>query len=255
MLRSQERDVGYIGIHNVLNYKRFQQLVSQKTGYLASQTSAVLVCRRQVGDVEKRQKLPINENTNFNIILSQHNPMRERDVHFLVTLKKSKKERKQSSRKKAEEEDAEGEAGGEASAPTSPAPSDAAMRERERISSALGALNLGALKGGAGGEASKAKGGQASNSSQNGQGGSTSQRNVGGRPVGTGQGGWGAQQPGMGLQRSLSGGMGAAVLPPKPASEYVVPSAEDPIVTGWRGPSPFGPIERPHTEMMPSVTV
>ena len=139
--------MGYIGIHNVLNYKRFQQLVSQKTGYLASQTSAVLVCRRQVGDVGKRQKLPINENTNFNIILSQHNPMRERDVHFLVTLKKSKKERKQANRKKAEEEEAEEEAAADALAASSLAPSDAAMRERERISSALGALNPGALKG------------------------------------------------------------------------------------------------------------
>ena len=144
----------------MLNYKRFQQLVSQKTGYLASQTSSVLVCRRQVGDVEKRQKLPINENTNFNIILSQHNPMRERDVHFLVTLKKSKKERKQSSRKKADEEEAEGEGGGEASAPTSPAPSDAAMRERERISSALGALNLGALKGGGAARRRRGRGGR-----------------------------------------------------------------------------------------------
>lgn len=144
----------------MLNYKRFQQLVSQKTGYLASQTSSVLVCRRQVGDVEKRQKLPINENTNFNLILNQHNPMRERDVHFLVTLKKSKKDRKQTSRKKAEEEEAEGEGGGEASAPTSPVPSDAAMRERERISSALGALNLGALKGGGAARRRRGRGGR-----------------------------------------------------------------------------------------------
>ncbi len=250
--------MGYIGIHNVLNYKRFQQLVSQKTGYLASQTSAVLVCRRQVGDVEKRQKLPINENTNFNIILSQHNPMRERDVHFLVTLKKSKKERKQASRKKAEEEEVDEEAATEASAPSSPAPSDAAMRERERISSALGALNLGALKGGGETAKGKGKGGQASSSGQGGQSaGQAPQRNVGGRPVGGSQGGWAVQQPGgqqagMSLQRSLSGG--SVVLPPKPASEYVVPCADDPIVVGWRGPSPFGLIERPSAELVPPVS-
>lgn len=251
--------MGYIGIHNVLNYKRFQQLVSQKTGYLASQTTAVLVCRRQVGDVEKRQKLPINESTNFNIILSQHNPMRERDVHFLVTLKKSKKERKQAgSRKKAEEEEADEEAAAEASGPSSPAPSDAAMRERERISSALGALNLGALKGGGETAKGKGKGGQASSSGQSGQSaGQAPQRNVGGRPVGSSQGGWavqqsGGQQAGMGLQRSLSGG--SVILPPKPASEYVVPCADDPIVVGWRGPSPFGLIERPSAEVVPPVS-
>lgn len=48
----------------------------------------------QVGDVDKRQKLPVNENTNFNIILNQHNPSRERDAHFLISVKKSKKDRK-----------------------------------------------------------------------------------------------------------------------------------------------------------------
>jgi len=44
--------------------------------------------------VDKRQKLPVNENTNFNIILNQHNPTRERDAHFLISIKKSKKDRK-----------------------------------------------------------------------------------------------------------------------------------------------------------------
>jgi hypothetical protein len=47
-----------------------------------------------VNDVEKKQKLPINENTNFCIILNQHNPSRERDAHFLISVKKSKKDRK-----------------------------------------------------------------------------------------------------------------------------------------------------------------
>ena len=44
--------------------------------------------------MDKRQKLPVNENTNFNIILNQHNPSRERDAHFLISIKKSKKDRK-----------------------------------------------------------------------------------------------------------------------------------------------------------------
>ena len=144
LARAQEPiERGYIGIHSVLTYKRFQSLMSQKTGLPANQLSAVFVCRRtvcaarpscrvfvretrrcpkktlraffprerrgfyaarahclalaprsQVNDVEKRQKLPVNENTNFNIILNQHNPSRERDAHFLISVKKSKKDRK-----------------------------------------------------------------------------------------------------------------------------------------------------------------
>ena len=36
----------------------------------------------------------MNENTNFNIILNQHHPSKERDAHFLISVKKSKKDRK-----------------------------------------------------------------------------------------------------------------------------------------------------------------
>ena len=61
----------------------------------------------QVNDVEKKQKLPINENTNFCIILNQHNPSRERDAHFLISVKKSKKDRKGTRKKAAEDEDEE----------------------------------------------------------------------------------------------------------------------------------------------------
>ena len=48
----------------------------------------------QGGEGDKRQKLPVNENTNFNIILNQHHPSKERDAHFLISVKKSKKDRK-----------------------------------------------------------------------------------------------------------------------------------------------------------------
>jgi len=48
----------------------------------------------QVGDVDKQQKLPVSEATRFSIYISQHPPSRERDAHFLVSLKKSKKDRK-----------------------------------------------------------------------------------------------------------------------------------------------------------------
>jgi hypothetical protein len=127
----EPRAMGHIGVHSVLTYRRFQALMSQKVNLAANQLSAVFVCRRtvrvrrvgckpslglfwqglaprpssltrstrsrartQVNDVEKRQKLPVNENTNFCIILNQHNPSRERDAHFLVSIKKSKKDRK-----------------------------------------------------------------------------------------------------------------------------------------------------------------
>lgn len=60
-----------------------------------------------MNDVEKKQKLPINENTNFCIILNQHNPSRERDAHFLISVKKSKKDRKGTRKKAAEDEEEE----------------------------------------------------------------------------------------------------------------------------------------------------
>ncbi|KAH7437246.1 hypothetical protein KP509_05G061900 [Ceratopteris richardii] len=101
----REHDKGHIGVHSVLTFKRFQALLSQKVGLPAGQISAVFVCRRTGKDADtKRQKLPINENTNFNIILNQHNPKSEKDCHFLVSMKKSKKERKGNRRRSADAE-------------------------------------------------------------------------------------------------------------------------------------------------------
>lgn len=105
----QEHDKGVVGVHSVLSFKRFQALMSQKTGVPANQLSAVFVCRRTLKDTDKRQKLPINGNTNFNIILNQHNPSREKDCHFLVSIKKSKKERKGIRKRNAEAENADDE--------------------------------------------------------------------------------------------------------------------------------------------------
>lgn len=105
----QEHDKGVVGVHSVLSFKRFQALMSQKTGIPTNQLSAVFVCRRTLKDTDKRQKLPINENTNFNIILNQHNPSREKDCHFLVSIKKSKKERKGTRKRNAEAENADDE--------------------------------------------------------------------------------------------------------------------------------------------------
>lgn len=98
----QEQNVGYVGIHSVLTYKRFQSLLSQKTRVPANQLSAVFVCRRAQKGTERRQRLPINSNTNFSILLNQHNPSKERDCYFFVSVKKSKKERKGSRKRSAE---------------------------------------------------------------------------------------------------------------------------------------------------------
>ncbi|KAH7331866.1 hypothetical protein KP509_20G054500 [Ceratopteris richardii] len=98
----QEHDKGFVGIHSALTFKRFQSLLSQKTGVPYSQLSTVFVCRKALKGLEKRQRLPINGNTNFAILLNQHNPNKERDCYFLVSLKRSKKERKVSRKRGAE---------------------------------------------------------------------------------------------------------------------------------------------------------
>lgn len=100
----QEQDKGFVGIHSVLTFKRFQSLLSQKTGIPPNQLSAVFVCRKTLKGSEKKQRLPINSNTNFNILLNQHNPNKERDCYFLVSMKRSKKERKGSRKRGAESE-------------------------------------------------------------------------------------------------------------------------------------------------------
>lgn len=100
----QEQDKGFVGIHSVLTFRRFQSLLSQKTGIPPNQLSAVFVCRKTLKGSEKKQRLPINGNTNFNILLNQHNPNKERDCYFLVSTKRSKKERKGSRKRGAESE-------------------------------------------------------------------------------------------------------------------------------------------------------
>eukprot|EP00250_Pteridium_aquilinum_P017321 c23570_g1_i1 orf=251-1870(+) len=100
-----EHDKGQVGVHSVLSFKRFQSLLSQKVGFPAGQLSAVFVCSHTAKGMDtKRQKLPINENTNFNIILNQHNPMWDKDCHFLVSVKKPKRERKSMRRRSADVE-------------------------------------------------------------------------------------------------------------------------------------------------------
>lgn len=98
----QDHEKGHVGVHSALTFKRFQTLMSQKTGISANQLSSMFICKRTSKDIEKRQKIPINESTNFSIILNQHNPSKEKDCHFLVSMKKSKKERKVSKKRSAD---------------------------------------------------------------------------------------------------------------------------------------------------------
>lgn len=100
----QEQDRGFVGIHSVLTFKRFQSHVSQKMGIPPNQLSTVFVCRKALEGAEKKQKLPINGSTNFNILLNQHNPSKERNCYFLVSTIRSKKECKGSRKRGAESE-------------------------------------------------------------------------------------------------------------------------------------------------------
>jgi len=244
-----ERDVGYIGVHPALAFKRFQQLLGQKTGVAPQHLGAVFVCRKVVGNAEKRVKLPINENTNFNMLLSKHSPLRERDVHFLVF--------KAGDGKKKGREEAEEEAAGEAflggGAFAGGQNQAAQAGERQRIMAALGNLG-GGPKPGAKGAAGGANGVQG-----NGQGPPPPPRGGpsptvmvpgGPRPLGSwpvapaADAGPGGKGKGRGVPLggpSMAGPMGG--LPaPRLGVEYVVPSIEDPVVVGFRGASPYGPV-------------
>ena len=44
----EHKTLGFVGIHSVLSFKRFQALISQKTGLAAAALSAVFVCKRTV---------------------------------------------------------------------------------------------------------------------------------------------------------------------------------------------------------------
>ncbi|GLJ26724.1 hypothetical protein SUGI_0520620 [Cryptomeria japonica] len=81
----QKYDKGHVKVHSLLAYKWFQVMVAQLTGIPPNQQSITFICKWT-----KRQRLLVNENTNFGIILNQHNPNREKDCYF----KKPKKDKK-----------------------------------------------------------------------------------------------------------------------------------------------------------------
>lgn len=74
-------------------------------GVPAAQLSAVLAYKRHVGGEERRQKLNISEATNFGIVLRIH--AKEIDAHFVISLKRPKKDRKGAGRRRAADVDDE----------------------------------------------------------------------------------------------------------------------------------------------------
>eukprot|EP01018_Ginkgo_biloba_P018383 Gb_06537 [translate_table: standard] len=88
----EEFDKGHVGLHPLLTFKRFQGLISQKIGLSESQSrlcKILLICGNSRNN--KPRKLPINENTNFRILLKSTS---EKDCYFSVSMKKSRRERR-----------------------------------------------------------------------------------------------------------------------------------------------------------------
>ncbi|KAH7444180.1 hypothetical protein KP509_02G068600 [Ceratopteris richardii] len=98
----QEHYVGLVRIRPDFSVKRFQILISQRTGVPHSQLCTVFVCDKIIKGSKKKQRVPINASTNFSAIIDQHNPNVEKDSYFLVSMKRSRKERK-GSRKRGPE--------------------------------------------------------------------------------------------------------------------------------------------------------
>jgi hypothetical protein len=88
----EECDLGCVGVSPMTTSRSFMQSLSSKCGLSSADISVVFVCRKQ--SEEGQQRMPINAQTQFGIILNQHPPTRERDAHFRVTPKRSKRERK-----------------------------------------------------------------------------------------------------------------------------------------------------------------
>eukprot|EP01018_Ginkgo_biloba_P018382 Gb_06536 [translate_table: standard] len=86
----EEFDNGHVGLHPLLTFKRFQGLISQKIRLSESQSrlcKILLICGNSRNN--KPRKLPINENTNFRILLKSTS---EKDCYFSVSMKKSRRE-------------------------------------------------------------------------------------------------------------------------------------------------------------------
>ncbi|KAK9829888.1 hypothetical protein WJX72_008482 [[Myrmecia] bisecta] len=88
--KEKPQNAGSVGVNASMNFRRLQADLAAKLGlegHQASQLQIVIVCSRASGNGEQVQQIPIHENTNFCVILNQHNPSRDKVVHFLVSIK------------------------------------------------------------------------------------------------------------------------------------------------------------------------
>lgn len=86
----REMNIGDVKINPTLEYKPFQQMLSQKIGISPNQISIYLVDRKKNPKSpfsEDRRRIPITGKVNFGLIC------RQKDCCFLVVLKRSRKSR------------------------------------------------------------------------------------------------------------------------------------------------------------------
>ncbi|OVA07135.1 hypothetical protein BVC80_1289g54 [Macleaya cordata] len=94
----REVDIGNVGVHPALEFKKFQSIVSQKIGISPHQISISLICRKKSRSSGTR-KVPINEKVNFGLIVL------EKDCYFYAVLKRSRREKRGKPRPNLVEED------------------------------------------------------------------------------------------------------------------------------------------------------
>jgi hypothetical protein len=98
----QERLKGLVQLSAGTTFQDFQQQLAQRIGLLPGQLQVVIACSR-ANEFDQLQKIPIHEGTNFNVILTQHNPARDKNVHFIVQPKMTAKDRQLIAQRKAME--------------------------------------------------------------------------------------------------------------------------------------------------------
>jgi hypothetical protein len=98
----QDRLKGLVQLAAGTTFQDFQQQLAQRVGLPAAQLQVVIACSR-ANEFDQLQKIPIHEGTNFTVILTQHNPARDKNVHFIVQPKMTAKERVIMAQRKAME--------------------------------------------------------------------------------------------------------------------------------------------------------
>lgn len=88
----QERVKGVVQLATGTTYVDFQTQLASRVNLPVGALQVVIACSR-ANEFDQLQKIPIHEGTNFNVILTQHNPARDKNVHFIVTPKMSAQDR------------------------------------------------------------------------------------------------------------------------------------------------------------------